>query len=465
MRLLPQPQGLFKAHHDLITVVLGLVWAVSGNTKVFRLIISKTSQINVKALELETSNFLVKLLGEEVNANIVLGRLGPEGELSEHLIGERRRHNKGRMAISATEVDKTALREEEDSATSRKLIEINLRLDVSALGVSLQPLNVNLNIEVTDIANNSRVLHLKEMLRTDDIAASSGGNKDVTTGSSILHRGDFITLHDCLKSIDGVNFGNNNTSTLATKRLSTALSDITITSDNGNLSGNHDVGGTLNTVQQRLAAAIEVIELGLSNRVVNVDSRNLQLSLLKALVKVVYTSSGLFRDTLDTSKEIGVAIVNNVGKVASVVEDHVKGLAIGEEDGLLNAPLVLLLGLALPGIDGDASGSDSGSSVVLSRENVARRPSDLSTESSQGLDENGSLDGHMKAAGNPGALKGLRLTMALAKSHKARHFLLSEVELLTTPCSKVDVSHLVGGTILELLGKNGNGLRHSSFPY
>lgn len=37
----------------------------------------------------------------------------------------------------------------------------------------------------------------------------------------------------------------------------------------------------------------------------------------------------------------------------------------------LTAPDVLLIGLALPGVDGDASSGDGGSSVVLSREDVA----------------------------------------------------------------------------------------------
>ena len=48
------------------------------------------------------------------------------------------------------------------------------------------------------------------------------------------------------------------------------------------------------------------------------------------------------------------------GQVTTVIEDHVQGLAVLEaEDGLVDAPLVLLLGLALPGKDGDASRSDA----------------------------------------------------------------------------------------------------------
>lgn len=52
--------------------------------------------------------------------------------------------------------------------------------------------------------------------------------------------------------------------------------------------------------------------------------------------------------------------MDDAGQVASVVKDYVQGLATSEaSDGLLNAPVVLLLGLALPCEDGDASRGDA----------------------------------------------------------------------------------------------------------
>jgi hypothetical protein len=58
--------------------------------------------------------------------------------------------------------------------------------------------------------------------------------------------------------------------------------------------------------------------------------------------------------------------VDKGGEVTSVVEDHVEGLALGEgSKGLVDTPDVLLLGLTLPGVDGDTGSGDSGSGVVL----------------------------------------------------------------------------------------------------
>jgi hypothetical protein len=97
---------------------------------------------------------------------------------------------------------------------------------------------------------------------------------------------------------------------------------------------------------------------------------------------------------LRTLEVLGVLVVHEVSQVASVVEDHVQGLSTRERGkSLLDAPSVLLLGLALPGKDGNASRGDCGGSVVLSREDVAGRPGDLGAERGEGLDKDGSLDG------------------------------------------------------------------------
>ena len=57
--------------------------------------------------------------------------------------------------------------------------------------------------------------------------------------------------------------------------------------------------------------------------------------------------------------------MDEVGEVASVVEDHVQGLAVGEDEGLLDAPDVLLVGFSLPRVDWDTDSGDGCGGVVL----------------------------------------------------------------------------------------------------
>ena len=61
-------------------------------------------------------------------------------------------------------------------------------------------------------------------------------------------------------------------------------------------------------------------------------------------------------------------------EVPAVVEEHVRPPSAGTEDRPLDAPPVLLLGLPLPGEHRDPGRGHRGGSVVLRREDVARRP-------------------------------------------------------------------------------------------
>jgi hypothetical protein len=117
---------------------------------------------------------------------------------------------------------------------------------------------------------------------------------------------------------------------------------------------------------------------------------------------VVDTGGGLLGDTEAVVEHLGVLGVDKGGEVTTVVEDEVELLAILEgEELLLKAPLVLLLGLTLPGEDGDTGSGDSGGGVVLGGEDVAGGPGNLSTEVNEGLDQDGSLDGCERVSSSP----------------------------------------------------------------
>lgn len=78
-----------------------------------------------------------------------------------------------------------------------------------------------------------------------------------------------------------------------------SLTDVTEPSDNSDLSSKHDIGGTLDSVDEGLTASVVVVELGLSDGVIDVDGGDLELSVTECLVEVVNTSGGLLRDTTD----------------------------------------------------------------------------------------------------------------------------------------------------------------------
>lgn len=289
---------------------------------------------------------------EENSPERVLLRGSPESDLGKNLVGEGAGHDEGRVSGSASKVDETALGKEDDVAAGGHGEAVNLGLDVGVLdGSLLEPGDVNLDVEVSDVADDGVLLHDGEVLAGDDVTVSGGGDEDVGLGGSLLHGGDLVAGHGGLEGVDGVNLGDDDARSVRAEGLGASLSDVSETGDDGDLSGEHDVGGTLDAVDKGLAATVlngngwgtlacwtddhtpeancthVVVELGLGDRVVDVDGGDLELAVTESLVEVVDTGGGLLRDTADVGEVLRELLVDHGGKVSSVIEDHVEGLA------------------------------------------------------------------------------------------------------------------------------------------
>jgi hypothetical protein len=428
---------------------------------------------------MEEGDLLVEDLGQDVDADIELSGLAElnvlvaEGlvrgleqhDLGKDLVGEGAGHDEGRVTGGTSQVDETTLGEEDDVTSAGHQVAVDLGLNVGdGFGVLLEPRNVDFDVEVTDVADNGVVGHGGEVLAGKNVTASGGGDEDLALGRCLLHGDDLEAGDGSLESVDGVNLSDNDAGTHAVESLGTTLADITETSDDGDLAGNHDIGGTLDAVDERLAAAVQVIELGLGDGVVDVDGGDKEALALEHAVQVVDTGGGLLGHTEAVLEHLGVLLVDKGSEVTTIVEDQVQALAVLEgSELLLEAPLVLLLGLALPREDGNAGSGNGSGGVVLGGEDVARGPGELSAERLERLDEDGGLDGcvvsaiitclqlhlltHVQAASNAGALQGLVRRVLLAGHHQTRHLVLGELNLAATERREADVGdlELVGG--------------------
>merc|ERR1719511_603519 len=117
--------------------------------------------------------------------------------------------------------------------------------------------------------------------------------------------------------------------------------------------------------------------------------------------------------------------MNKVGQITTIIKDHIQWLAIRENKGLLNAPQVLLISLPFPGIDRNSGFGNSGSSMILGRENIAARPSDLSSKLSQSLNEHSCLNSHVEASSNTRTLQRFLGSIDTTHHHETRHLILS----------------------------------------
>jgi len=467
--------GLF-----LVTISLRLERTIDRDADVFSLFRSELCETNLELIEVEHGDLLVELLGDCDDLDGEL--LTPEHELSKALVGEGSAHDKGRMASGASEVDKTSLSKEDDGVAVRESEAIDLRLD----GVTLdsRPLvevcTVDLVVKVTDVADNAVVTHVAHVLSSDDVAVASAGDKDLCDIKGVLDASDFVSGHGSLEGTDGVDLGDNDTAALSAEGFSTALADITITKDNSDLSAEHDISGTLDAIDEAVTASVDVVKLGLGDSVVDVDSREQELALCLELVETVDTSGGLLRGStelledgvpvgcslllLDTLQDLVEAVdflaasvvledlgvvlgldtaVDHECGITSIVHNELGSLHLAPVKSSPSAVPVLGKSLALPCKDGSAAGNKSSSSVVLGAEDVAGSPADLCTESLEGLDKNGGLDGHVETASDTHTLQRLLLPVLLTDSHKAGHLVLGKVQLLAAPVSKAQILDLV----------------------
>lgn len=404
MLKLPKP----KVKINLVTVDVALERTLNRETEVLGLDLGELGKLDVDVCQMEKSNLLIENLGEDVDTDIKLAGLAKldvlvakllvsgfvQHDLGKDLVGERAGHNEGGVASGTAQVHETTLGKEDDVAATWHQVAVNLGLDVgNRFSVLLEPRNVDFDIEVTDVADDGIVRHSLEVHASEDVTAASSGDENLTLRSSLLHSGDLVARDSGLKGVDGVDLSNDDTGTHAVESLGTALANITKTSNNGDLAGNHDIGCTLDAINERLTAAVEVVEFGLGDGVVNVDGRDEKALALEHAVQMVNTGCGLLRDTIAVLEHFRVLLVDKRGKVTAVIENQVQALAILEgSELLLEAPFVFLLGLALPGEDGHTGSGNGGSGVVLGGEDVARCPGELGTEGLECLDEDGSLD-------------------------------------------------------------------------
>jgi hypothetical protein len=139
--------------------------------------------------------------------------------------------------------------------------------------------HVDLVVEVADVADDRLVLHRAMCSARDDVVAAGGGDEDVAD-ADVLDGGDLVALHRRLQRADRVDLGDDDAGALAAQRLGAALADVAVAADDRDLAADEHVGGAVDAVDQRVAAAVLVVELGLGDRVVDVDRREQQLAAL-----------------------------------------------------------------------------------------------------------------------------------------------------------------------------------------
>jgi len=145
----------------------------------------------------------------------------------------------------------------------REIILVHLRLDIDLfdLGPILQLPNLDLIVKMTNITNDTQVFHLRHMISRNDLAVAGRCDKNVGNRQGLFNGHHLKPLHGCLQSADRINLGNNHARAITAHRPGATLTNVPITANHHNLTGQHNIRGPFDSVGQRFTAAVKVVEL------------------------------------------------------------------------------------------------------------------------------------------------------------------------------------------------------------
>mgnify|MGYP001176221227 CR=1 FL=1 len=452
--------------------------AVDVHADIAGLLVGELGDHTAEALHHVAGHFLVQMLGQHFHLeHLLLHRVGVTGvalveqvHLRQHLVGEGAVHDAAGVTGGVAQVDQAAFREQQQEVLVFLVAPhfMNLGLHFFPFPGLAHEGGVHFVVEVADVADHRAFFQRLEHVGVAHVVVAGGGDQHVGGAQQLLVDGrfgavvdavlvgadHFEAVHAGLHGADRIDLGDLHDHAFLTQGLRGALAHVAVADHQRFLAGKQVVGGALDGVVERVTATVLVVVLALGDRVVDVHRRHFQGALLEHLVEAVHAGGGLFGDAVDLVQHLRVGLVDVAGQVAAVIQNHVgvPQIALAVAAGLLDAPHVLFLGLALPGEHRHAGGGHGGGGVVLGGEDVAAGPAHLGAEAGQRLDQHCGLHGHVQRAGDPRALERLDVGVFVAQRHQAGHFMLSQADLLAAEFGQRQVGDLEVDAVADLDG-------------
>src|SRR5439155_12068409 len=112
------------------------------------------------------------------------------------------------------------------------------RLDLLPFQVG-QPGNLNLAVEVADVADDGVVLHLIHVTAGDHVHVSGRGHEDVAELAGVVHGDDLVAFHAGLQSTDRIDFGDVDNRMSGAEGLCTTFAYVAVAADDRFLAADH----------------------------------------------------------------------------------------------------------------------------------------------------------------------------------------------------------------------------------
>src|SRR5690554_4976560 len=346
---------LLLGFHDrfrLVPVAFRLVRAFDRYADVFCLVRSHLGDHATKAFHHGAGHFFVQLLGQNLNVNALgLGlfrqvrKLALEQvHLCQHLVGERAVHDARRVTGGVAQVYQAAFGQQDQVVVGGLVAvhHVHLRLDLIPLPVLAHVGSVDFVVEVADVAHYGAALQGLQHVGVAHVDVTGGGYQqvggaqqvsvDALLGAGVdavdVRRHHFKAVHAGLHGADRVGFGHFYNHAFLTQGQGRAFTYVTVTDHQRFLARQQVVGGALDGIVQAVTTTVLVVVLGLGDRIVHVDRGDLQSAVAQHFLQTVHAGGGLFGHAVALGDYLRVFLMQQLGQVAAVVQDHVRFPAV-----------------------------------------------------------------------------------------------------------------------------------------
>ena len=233
-------------------------------------------------------------------------------------------HYLGRVTVACGKVYKSALADNIQPITVRKLITVNIVSCKLAFNRQLfKSSHVYLAIKVTCVTEYSTVFHVHESFLSNNVLTACYSNKEVAHLSGVNHFHYLEAVHNSLHSLYRVNFADDNACTKTLCSHCNTLAAPAIACNNNVLACNDKVSCPVYSVPYRLTCAVSVIKKILALCIVYKHHREFELTVLVHCNKTDNARSSFLTTTDNVRYQLRVFIVDKVYKVAAVIYNNV----------------------------------------------------------------------------------------------------------------------------------------------